>query len=154
VPLRVVVCGEPAALSATDRVAEKPATEPGEKVTEIAQLAPAARELPQLLVWAKSLVSDPVRVMPVIASAALPALVRVAVCAALVVPETALNVKDMGVSEATGAGAAEKFAVTLRAADIVTVVEALEALATLPVQLVNTNPELGVAARFTTDPDA
>jgi hypothetical protein len=92
--------------------------------------------------------------MLVIASAALPVLVRVAVCAALVVPETASNVKDMGVSEATGAGAAAKFAVTLCAVDIVTVVEALEALATLPVQLLNTKPELGVAARFTTDPDA
>jgi hypothetical protein len=50
VPLRVVVCGEPAALSATDRVAEKLAAEPGENVTEIAQLAPAASDSPQLLV--------------------------------------------------------------------------------------------------------
>ena len=49
-PLRVVVCGEPAALSATDRVAEKLAAEPGENVTEIAQLAPAASDSPQLLV--------------------------------------------------------------------------------------------------------
>lgn len=153
-PLRVVVCGEPAALSATDRVAEKLATEAGEKVTEIAQLAPAARELPQLLVWAKSLGLVPARVMPVIASAALPVLMSVAVCAELVVPEIALNVKDVGVSEATGAGAAAKFAVTLCGDDIVTVVEALDALATLPVQLLNTNPELGVAVRFTTDPDA
>jgi len=50
VPVSVAVCGEPVALSATESVAEKLATEAGVKVTEIAQWEPAASELPQVLV--------------------------------------------------------------------------------------------------------
>ena len=38
VPLRATVCGEPVAVSATDRVALKVATEVGEKVMEMVQL--------------------------------------------------------------------------------------------------------------------
>jgi len=154
VPVSVVICGEPAALSATDSVAVKLATEAGEKVTEIAQLAPAASDSPQLLVWAKSTESVPVTVIPLMASPALPVFVRVAVCAALVAPETAVKVSVLGVSEAAGAGAAEKLAVTLCGALMVTVVEALEALATLPVQPLKTKPELGVAVRATAVPAA
>ena len=50
VPLSVTVCGEPVALSATESVAAKLATEAGVKVTEIEQLALAASALPQVLV--------------------------------------------------------------------------------------------------------
>jgi hypothetical protein len=50
VPVNVTVCGEPVALSATETVAEKFAAEAGVNVTEMEQLAPAARELPQVLV--------------------------------------------------------------------------------------------------------
>jgi hypothetical protein len=50
VPLRVTFCGEPVALSATESVAAKLATEAGVKVTEMEQVAFAASELPQVLV--------------------------------------------------------------------------------------------------------
>ena len=49
------------------------------------QLAPAATELPQVLVWAKAAALVPLRAMPESVSAALPPLVRVAVKALLVV---------------------------------------------------------------------
>jgi len=50
VPVSVTVCGEPVALSVTETVAEKLATEAGVKVTEMEQLAPAASVKPQALV--------------------------------------------------------------------------------------------------------
>ena len=49
----------------------------GVKVTLIAQLAPAATELPQLLVWAKSLALAPETAMLLTLKAALPELVSV-----------------------------------------------------------------------------
>ena len=49
------------------------------KVTLIVQLPPAATELPQLLVWAKSLALVPVSARLVILKAAVPVLVRVTV---------------------------------------------------------------------------
>jgi len=58
-----------------------PAT--GLKVTEIVQLAPAATELPQVLVGEKS----PLAVMLETVNEALPVLVSVTVCAALLVPD-------------------------------------------------------------------
>jgi hypothetical protein len=57
----------------------------GVNVTLIVQLAPAATELPQAFVWAKSPALVPVTVMPAILNAALPVLVSVTVRAALVV---------------------------------------------------------------------
>jgi hypothetical protein len=50
-PLRLTVCGLPLALSLTDRTALCAPMLCGVKVTEIAQLAPAASELPHVLVW-------------------------------------------------------------------------------------------------------
>jgi uncharacterized protein YabE (DUF348 family) len=50
VPLSATVCGEPVALSAMESEAVKLAAEAGVKVTETVQLAPAASELPQVLV--------------------------------------------------------------------------------------------------------
>ena len=58
----------------------------GVNVMLIAQEAPAATDVPQLLVCAKSLAFVPVMAMLVIASAAFPVLLKVTTCAALVVP--------------------------------------------------------------------
>ena len=93
--------------------------------------------------------------MPVMVRTALPEFVSVALCAALVVPAPAVKVSvDREENEATGAATtvAAKFAVTLCGALMVTVVEALFAEATLPVQLLNEKPALGVAVRLTTVP--
>ena len=113
VPPSAMLCGEPVALSVTVSVALKLAAEAGVNVTEIVQLAPAASEAPQVLVWAKSATFVPETAMPVIAKAALPVLVSVALCAALVVPVVAVNVSDGGVSEATGAGTTTAVTVTV-----------------------------------------
>src|SRR5579859_1969960 len=81
IPVSVTVCGLLAALSLTVRV---PVCEPalrGLKTTLIVQLAPAARLVPQLLVWA----NGPVVAMLVMLIATVPVLVSVAVCAGLVV---------------------------------------------------------------------
>ena len=51
----------------------------GVKVTLMVQLPPAATELPQVLVWAKSLALVPVTVTLVMVNVALPVLVRVTV---------------------------------------------------------------------------
>ena len=153
-PVRDTVCGEPAALSATETVAAKLAAEAGVKVIAMEQLALAASDSPQVLVWAKSVGLAPVMVMELMLSAALPVFLSVAVWDALVEPVCAVKVSDAGVKEATGAGIAPKLAVTLCGAPMVTVVDALLALATLPVQLLNMKPAFGVAARFTVVPAA
>jgi len=57
----------------------------GENVTLMVQLAPRATELPQLLVWAKSPLFDPVNVMLVMLKEAEPLLVNVTGCGGLVV---------------------------------------------------------------------
>jgi hypothetical protein len=56
----------------------------GVNITAIVQLAPAATELPHVLVSAKSLALVPVTVMLVMLKVALPVLLRVTVCAVLV----------------------------------------------------------------------
>jgi len=106
VPDSVAVCGEPAALSVTVRVAPKLASDAGVKVTVMEQLDPEARDVPQLLVWEKSLGLAPAMAILPIARAALPVLESVAVCDALVVPLVALKVSEEGVSEAMGTGGA------------------------------------------------
>ena len=79
VPLRVTVWGEAAALSAMETIAEKFAGEAGVKVTEIEQLAPAARELPQVLVCAKPEASVPPSVTALMVNGALPVFLSVAI---------------------------------------------------------------------------
>jgi hypothetical protein len=98
-PLSETVCGDPTALSLTARVAEKLATEAGEKVTAMVQLLPAASDSPHVLVWLKSLGFVPPVVIPVIDRVALPVFFSVAVCAVVVVPTTAEKLRDDGVSE-------------------------------------------------------
>lgn len=65
-----------------DRLPLCPPAEAGENVTLMVQLAPAAREVPQVLVWAKGTLA----VMLVMLTAVAAVLVSVVVCAALVVP--------------------------------------------------------------------
>ena len=81
-PVRATVCGEPLALSV---IVSTPVREPaavGVNVTEIMQLAPAAKLVPQVEVCAKS----PDATIEVTANAAVPGLDRAIVWAALVVP--------------------------------------------------------------------
>ena len=77
VPLRLAVCGLPLALSVTVKVPVLVPVAAGRKVTLIVHWAPAASELLQLLVWAKSPLSAPVMAMLLIESAALPEFERV-----------------------------------------------------------------------------
>src|SRR5215472_7384225 len=51
VPLTLAVCGLPGALSFTDKIAVREPGRVGWKVTLIVQLAPAARDVPQVAVW-------------------------------------------------------------------------------------------------------
>ena len=81
VPERVTVCGLPVALSVTVMVPGWLPTAVGVKVTLMEQLAAAAREAGQVLVWAYGALAA----MLVMFSAAVPPLVSVTVCAALVV---------------------------------------------------------------------
>jgi hypothetical protein len=77
VPVRLRVCGLPAALSVRVTAALRVPVAAGVKVTLIVQLAPAAIELPQLLVCAKSPGLVPVSAMLEMLKAALPVLFRV-----------------------------------------------------------------------------
>jgi hypothetical protein len=86
VPERLTVWGLPAELSATLISAVRLPLAAGVKVMLNVQLDPAGRELPQLLDWAKSPGLVPVIVTLEILTAAVPALSKVAVPAALVVP--------------------------------------------------------------------
>ena len=72
VPVRLAVWGLPAALSLTVSVAARVPVAVGVKVTLIVQFAPAARLVPQLLVWPKSPLLVPVMVMPLMLNEALP----------------------------------------------------------------------------------
>ena len=81
VPVRLMVCGLPVALSVTVIVPGRLPAAVGVKVTLMEQLAPAATEAPQVLVWAYGGLAT----MLGIFSAAVPELVSVTVCAALVV---------------------------------------------------------------------
>src|SRR2546427_3476062 len=85
VPVRLAACGLPLALSATLNVALLVPLAVGVKVTLIVHWAPAATEVPQLLVCPKSPLFVPLMAMLVMSSAAVPLLERVTVCAALVV---------------------------------------------------------------------
>jgi hypothetical protein len=107
VPLTVAVCGEPVALSATAIAAVNVATESGVKVTEMVQVAEAARVAPQVVDSAKSAGFAPAIEMPLMFSVALPGFDSVIVWAAEVTFTVVLgNVSTLGVSTACGVGAA------------------------------------------------
>src|ERR1039457_7273507 len=103
VPERVMVCGDPAALSVMVTDALRPPAAVGVNVTEKLQFAPAATLLPQVLVYAKSPGLAPVTAMLVIDRVPVPVLLRVTDWVALVVPTFWLaNVKLPEVSDTTG----------------------------------------------------
>jgi len=77
VPERLTDWEPPEALSAMVSEAERLPLAAGVKVMLIVQLLPAAIELPQVLVWAKSLALAPENARLVMLKAALPELVRV-----------------------------------------------------------------------------
>src|SRR6202521_5998839 len=80
-PVRLTVCGLPVALSVMVMVPGRLPVAVGVKVTVMVQLAAAATDVPQVLVWAYCVLAA----MLVRLSAAVPVLVSVTVCAALVV---------------------------------------------------------------------
>jgi hypothetical protein len=100
VPLKLTICGPSAASSAIVIV---PVLSPGAlglKPTVIAQLPPGATDPVQLLVWVKS----PDDVTDEMARVAVPLLVSVRVCGALVVPTFSLpKLKLMVLSVTAGA---------------------------------------------------
>lgn len=103
VPVSVMACGEPAALSVIVTLAERLPTASGLKVTEIVQFAPAATLGPQVWVWAKSPELAPVTKMLVIDKGAVPVLVSVTTCAALVTPTSKLpKLRLLKLSDTTG----------------------------------------------------
>jgi len=79
VPERLTACGLPLALSVMLTEAVRLPLAAGLNVTLMVQLALAATELPQVLVWAKSLALVPVSARLVMLKAALPVLLRVRV---------------------------------------------------------------------------
>ena len=79
VPVRLTVWGLPVALSVRVTAALRVPLAAGVKVTLIVQLAPAATELPQLLVCAKSLGFAPVSARLEMLKAELPVLFSVTV---------------------------------------------------------------------------
>jgi hypothetical protein len=110
VPVRLNDCGLPEALSVMLRVPMRVPDAVGVNVTLMVQLAPAATELPQVLVWAKS----PLAETPVRFSEALPVFASVTVCAALVVPTVWLvKVSEEAERLTTGAEAAAPVPVRL-----------------------------------------
>jgi hypothetical protein len=79
VPERATVWGLPLALSVILSEAARLPLAVGVKVTLIVQFAAAVTELPQVLVWAKSLALAPVIARLVMLKAAVPVLLRVTV---------------------------------------------------------------------------
>lgn len=101
VPVKALVCGEPVALSTTLSIAVAEPVAVGENVTDSVQEALAASDVPQVfdaIANCEALV--PLRPMELMVRAAVPALARVKVCAALVLPLTALKLAVLGLSEA------------------------------------------------------
>ena len=86
VPERLTFCGLPLTLSEMLTEAVRLPLTKGVNVTLIVQREKAPNDLPQVLVSEKSLAFVPVTVMLVMPKAPLPVLLRVTVCAALVVP--------------------------------------------------------------------
>lgn len=90
VPLKLIVCGLPAALSVMVTEAVRGPLWAGLKVTVMVQLAPAARPVPHVLVWLKSAVLVPVTAMLLMVDARPLGLESVTWLGALVVPTTSL----------------------------------------------------------------
>jgi hypothetical protein len=117
--VRAAVCGEPVALSTTDIEALRLPTEAGVKVTVMVQLAPAASEVPQLLLSPKLLEFVPVTEMLVMARAAAPGFDKVMGSAVAAVP-TSVPGKASGFGLSAACGVAAELPVPLTAMDWVT----------------------------------
>jgi len=103
VPANVAVCGELAALSATEIEAAKLAAEAGVNVTAIAQVVAVASALGQLVVSAKSVGLAPVMLMLLMFSVVVPVLERVKTCSVAVEPTAVFaKVRLEEESDATG----------------------------------------------------
>jgi guanyl-specific ribonuclease Sa len=113
VPMTETDCGEADALSATLSEAETAPTAVGLKVTEMAQEALAASELPQVLDWAKTEAFVPVKETPLMDKAAVPVFLSVMVCAAAVEP-TLVAAKVRVVGERLTAGTPTPVPVRMR----------------------------------------
>jgi hypothetical protein len=99
VPVRTTVCGLPDALSGMLRDPDCIPPAVGRKLIEIVHVAVGASEYGQLLPWTKG----PEMLIPEMVNAALPVLVIVIVCAALVVPTScAAKLKLAGDNEREG----------------------------------------------------
>src|SRR5205085_11233792 len=86
VPCKVTLCGEPPPLSLTASDALRVPVALGVKVTEIVQLCPPTRFVPQLLPWAKSAAFAPEIVKDENVSVTLPTLVSRMLEGGLVLP--------------------------------------------------------------------
>lgn len=115
-PVTTAVCGELAALSATEIAAVKVAPEVGEKVTVTVQVAPAASDEPQLLVSPKLEALAPVTEMPVMASAVLPGFANVMGSGDAAVLMVVLG-KASGLGVSTACGISGAAPVPVRASD-------------------------------------
>jgi hypothetical protein len=92
-PLRPTVWGLLGALPETLRVPVRVPTAVGVKVAAMVQAAPAAKVLPQELVWEKS----PLTVIPEIVNETVPVFVNVTLCGPLVFPDIwGVKVSDVG----------------------------------------------------------
>src|SRR5712664_2660950 len=110
IPVRLTDCGLPEALSVMLRLPVRVPDAVGVNETLMVELAPAATELPQGLVWAKSPLAETL----VRFSEALPVFESVTACAALVVPRGWLaKVSEEAERLTTGAEAAEPVPVRL-----------------------------------------
>lgn len=88
VPLRLTDCGLPGASSVTVIEAERFPNATGVNETEAEHCAPAASELPHVLLKLKSPGLVPPRTTLVMEIGVVPVLVRVTVCCGLLVPRT------------------------------------------------------------------
>ena len=110
VPDNVTECGLPGASLVTVSAPVRGPVAVGVNVTLIVHVALAARLAGQALVWLKS----PEATMELTLSSALPVLVRVIACGALVVATVrAAKVSDGGERETAGAGASDTIVVTV-----------------------------------------
>jgi hypothetical protein len=104
VPLRDTDCGLPAALSEMLSTAVRVPDAVGLNVTLMLQLAPAAKELPQVCVWAKSAALIPTIAMAVMVRLAVPVFLSATIFALLVVSIACVgNVRLVGDRATIGA---------------------------------------------------
>jgi hypothetical protein len=112
VPVNVMLCGLPVALSVTTKLPVRVPVADGVNVTFVVQLAAGARVAPQVVVpFAKLVELVPPIAMLVMFSVLPPVLVRVTVCAALVVPIVVLP-KTSGADSDAAAGTTGAVGVT------------------------------------------